>query len=347
MESGRSRRPAAPGDVSAVILALPVVAFVIIKLFEGSPDGHRASDDVSESIAKTGGTILVGRGVAARSQPAKDRMHTKSGLSVMHNVVSPKGEQNIAGLAPNKRRARAAYTAALQGTKAVFTVTIPKPKDSLLSGVFRFEELPAKVKRGRRVGKKMVASFFGMTGYRSESAGQDNWLSIVVNARKIERSQRCRSGPAFRRDKSERCAPGSGERYPWERSLQLVTTADGRAPGPRAPPAPAGAPIAAVRTTRTSARSVDSLNIDHLIDRKLDQLNDLYSLERFERRDAAAAATATRRHFRRWRELVRKGVPRTTEIGIYSEITLRTEKPERGRLEWNGLHNPVQDRCRN
>ncbi|GBP91847.1 Mariner Mos1 transposase [Eumeta japonica] len=31
--------------------------------------------------------------------------------------------------------------------------------------VFPFEELPIKVKRGRSFGKKMMASFFGMTGH--------------------------------------------------------------------------------------------------------------------------------------------------------------------------------------
>ncbi|GBP30867.1 hypothetical protein EVAR_91608_1 [Eumeta japonica] len=46
------------------------------------------------------------------------------------------------------------------GDKAGFTVTILESKDSLLS---TFEKLPTKVKRGRSVGKKMVASFFGMT----------------------------------------------------------------------------------------------------------------------------------------------------------------------------------------
>ncbi|GBP49114.1 hypothetical protein EVAR_26823_1 [Eumeta japonica] len=49
-----------------------------------------------------------------------------------------------------------------QMTKAGFTVTIAKPKKQSVQWVFPFEELPTKVKRSRSIGKKMVASFFGM-----------------------------------------------------------------------------------------------------------------------------------------------------------------------------------------
>ncbi|GBP81716.1 hypothetical protein EVAR_59655_1 [Eumeta japonica] len=54
-------------------------------------------------------------------------------------------------------------TTLLQVTKAGFTVTIPKPKQSA-QGVSPFEELPFKVKQVRSFGKKMVASFFGQYG---------------------------------------------------------------------------------------------------------------------------------------------------------------------------------------
>ncbi|GBP03496.1 hypothetical protein EVAR_21777_1 [Eumeta japonica] len=39
-----------------------------------------------------------------------------------------------------------------------------KMKRQSTQWVFPFKELPTKVKRSRNVGKKMVASFFGMTG---------------------------------------------------------------------------------------------------------------------------------------------------------------------------------------
>ncbi|XP_073953007.1 histone-lysine N-methyltransferase SETMAR-like [Choristoneura fumiferana] len=41
----------------------------------------------------------------------------------------------------------------------------PETKRQSAQWVFRFEELPTKEKRGRSVGKKMVASFFGRTGH--------------------------------------------------------------------------------------------------------------------------------------------------------------------------------------
>ncbi|GBP45208.1 hypothetical protein EVAR_25914_1 [Eumeta japonica] len=46
--------------------------------------------------------------------------------------------------------------AKLQVTDSVFTVTNPKPKDSLFNRCFPIEELPSKQKRGRR--KKMARS---------------------------------------------------------------------------------------------------------------------------------------------------------------------------------------------
>lgn len=49
----------------------------------------------------------------------------------------------------------------------------PETKRQSAQWVFPFEELPTKVKRGRSVGKKMVASFFGRTGHYATIALED------------------------------------------------------------------------------------------------------------------------------------------------------------------------------
>lgn len=51
----------------------------------------------------------------------------------------------------------------------------PETKRQSAQWVFHFEEFPSKVKRGRNVGKKMVAPFFGRTGH---------YATIVLEHRK-------------------------------------------------------------------------------------------------------------------------------------------------------------------
>ncbi|GBP05229.1 hypothetical protein EVAR_76696_1 [Eumeta japonica] len=53
----------------------------------------------------------------------------------------------------------------------------PETKRQSAQRVFPFEELPTKVKRGRSVGKKTMASFFGMTGHHATSVLEEKTVT--------------------------------------------------------------------------------------------------------------------------------------------------------------------------